>query len=126
MMLNLVSIPIPPEIAATPGKAHGMWKDGNLLVSRAQEEADGEVRWHMAISHRARYPKWDEIKEAAREVLPHECFYVMCFPPDKLWLSFHRNCFHLWETKDVWLVQQMITDGAFAHGFQPRPLILAP
>lgn len=124
--MELVSIPIPPVIANTPGKAHGMWQCGNLRVSRAQEFADDQARWHMAISHRARYPTWDEIKEAARQVLPTDVFYVMCFPPDKLWLNVHRNCFHLWETRDAWLVQQMITDGAAQAGFQPRPLILTP
>ena len=123
--MKLLAVPIPLGIAALPGRAHGMWKCGNILVSRACEEADGDARWHMAISHRARYPTWDEIKTAARELLPHDRFYVMCFPPEKLWLNVHRNCFHLWETKDAWLVRQMIADGEQRLGFESVKVTLA-
>jgi hypothetical protein len=110
--MSYIVVPIPAEIARIPGKAHGVWRyDNGVLVSRSFEPAGGEERWHMAVSHPARYPAWDEIKAAAREFLPADGFYVLCFPPERLWLNLHPHCFHLWETRDRWLIEQMIVDG---------------
>ena len=55
--------------------------------------------WHLSISHRERYPTWDEIKEAREEFLPMDKTFAMFFPPSKEYVNIHPNCFHLWETE---------------------------
>ena len=55
--------------------------------------------WHLSISHKDRYPTWDEIKSAREEHLPMDKTFAMYFPPSEEYVNLHQNCFHLWETK---------------------------
>lgn len=57
-------------------------------------------RHHLSISHKHRYPRWEEIKEARYTYLPPEIYVVMVLPPKGNYVNLHPNCFHLWETKD--------------------------
>lgn len=56
---------------------------------------------HMSISHSARYPGWDEMRDwvyscgffdATRDV-------VMVLPPPAEYVNIHNNCFHWWQKR---------------------------
>lgn len=53
--------------------------------------------WHLSISHKFRYPTWDEIAKARYALLPQEHDYVMHLPPPSDYVAIHANCFHLHE-----------------------------
>ncbi|AYO30619.1 hypothetical protein D2962_08275 [Biomaibacter acetigenes] len=64
-----------------------------ILISRD----DG--RLHLSISHKERYPTWDEIKQARYDLLPRTKDFAMILPKDGEYVNLHPNCFHLWEVK---------------------------
>ena len=53
--------------------------------------------WHLSVSHKSRYPIWDEIKACKYAFLPEIDMY-MSLPPEGEYINLHPNCFHLWET----------------------------
>ena len=66
---------------------------GTMLVLRSIDAG----RLHLSISHKHRYPTWDEIKRMREKYLPMDKFFVMVFPPRKHYVNCHPFCFHLWE-----------------------------
>lgn len=61
-------------------------------------------KWHLSISHRHRYPTWDEIKFARYEFLPDAKTIAMILPPRNEYVNFHPNCFHLHEIEEALIV----------------------
>lgn len=59
---------------------------------------DGGDR-HLSISHRDRYPTWDEILEARNWYFPEEMEVVMVLARKSEYVNIHKNCFHLWQSK---------------------------
>lgn len=58
-----------------------------------------EGLWHLSISHKTRYPTYDEIKAARYKFIPDKVTMAMLFPPKAEFVNVHPNCFHLWELK---------------------------
>lgn len=81
--------------------------DGHLTVIVAREPLgpDGEMQWHLSISHRTnhrpprpgRYPTWDEIADARYQLLPGDLTFVMELPPPGEYVAVHDTTFHLHE-----------------------------
>lgn len=81
--------------------------DGSLRALVAQEPLgpDGELQWHMSISHATnhappryvRYPTWDEIAHARYELLPADKTFAMLLPPPSEYVAVHPTTFHLHE-----------------------------
>ena len=71
----------------------------NILVDRIEGRERGVIvrRWHLSISHPARYPSWDEIKEARYALLPDDCTMAMLLPPKSQYVNIEETCFHLHE-----------------------------
>lgn len=57
----------------------------------------GDFGWHLSISHRHRYPTWDEIAKARYSLIPDDVTMIMVLPPEGEYVSISQNCFHLWE-----------------------------
>jgi hypothetical protein len=55
------------------------------------------ARWHLSISHKSRYPTWDEIRDARYKFLPLNITIAMILPPPSEYVNVHPNCFHLHE-----------------------------
>jgi hypothetical protein len=55
--------------------------------------------WHISISHKDRYPTWDEIKTVRYKLAPKDIAMSMIFPTEKDYVNIHENCFHLYELK---------------------------
>ena len=53
---------------------------------------------HASLSHRERYPTWDEIKAIREWVFPNDVEVVMVLPRAEDYVNLHPNCFHLWES----------------------------
>ena len=77
------------------------WRIGecNVMVGVEPNTERGIVRqrWHLSISHSARYPLWDEIKEARYKLVPLNVTMAMILPPPDEYVNVHSNCFHLHE-----------------------------
>ena len=54
---------------------------------------------HLSISHRERYPTWDEIKEARYQLCPDNVVMGMFLPPKEYYVNLDPNCFHLYEVR---------------------------
>jgi hypothetical protein len=57
----------------------------------------GTYGWHLSISHKTRYPLWDEIAEARYRCLPADICMAMILPPPDEYMNLHPNCFQLVE-----------------------------
>lgn len=85
---------------------------GGVTIMAAREPYDDDARpsaltrpapdstllWHLSISHRKRYPTWDEIMQARTHCLPADRAFAQLFPSSfEEFVNIHDNCFHLWE-----------------------------
>ena len=68
-----------------------------IICGREPLGPNGELRWHLSISHPHRYPHWDEIRDARYLLIPDEVTMVMFLPPQREYVNVHSNCFHLYE-----------------------------
>lgn len=68
-----------------------------IIVGHEPLGPGGELRWHLSISHRNRYPTWDEIKEARYRFIPDQVTMAMLLPPEDEYVNVHNNTFHLHE-----------------------------
>lgn len=77
----------------------------NLAIICAREPCgpQGQMRWHLSISHHHRNPTWEEIRDARYELIPEDVMVAMFLPPREQYVNVHRHCFHLYEVeqKDV-------------------------
>jgi hypothetical protein len=73
-----------------------VFRKGPLFVMVGLEED----RWHLSISHKDRYPVWDEITEARYSLLPNNITFAQLLPPKQEYVNLHPNTFHLWEIRD--------------------------
>jgi hypothetical protein len=84
-----------PNPLPWPAKAC-RWGDLTVLVDHVTD-----VGWHISISHRYRYPSWDEIKIARYTLCPKDITMVMYLPPEDEFVNVHERCFHLYEEKNA-------------------------
>jgi hypothetical protein len=70
-------------------------KYGELVVIVTKDNG----YWHLSVSHRNRYPTWDEIKDVRYKFLPNEITVGLLLPPKEEYVNVHPNCFHLWEVR---------------------------
>ncbi len=94
--MKLTSIPSP--VAG----ARAFYTSSNCSVMVASEPSGpkGEMRWHMSIAHRNRYPHWDEIREARYQLIPNDVTMCMVLPPVSEYVNVHSNCFHLFQLQE--------------------------
>jgi hypothetical protein len=73
--------------------------DCAILVSQEPLGPQGELRWHLSISHPSRYPAWDEIKTARYVLTPPEVTMALILPPPDEYVNVpaQDNVFHLHE-----------------------------
>lgn len=57
-------------------------------------------KWHLSISHRARYPTWDEVAEARYRLLPESIVAAMILPPRSAYINLDSHCFQVFEIDD--------------------------
>jgi hypothetical protein len=86
-------VPFTANVVASPVPGCQAWRLGACLVIAGIEQG----RWHLSISHRHRYPSWDEIREARYRFVPDDVMMAMLLPPRSEYVNIHPNCFHLHE-----------------------------
>lgn len=77
----------------------GRVADGILQVIVSYEQIDG-LKWHISVTHDARCPTWDELKQAKYTLLPSDADVEMSIVfPRKTddYVDIHKFCLHLWE-----------------------------
>ena len=76
--------------------------------------------WHMSISHAARYPVWDEIRDACFHCVPRSATMAMIVPAEgEPYVNLMENCMHLWQivgNKPAHFVQESEVDSACQRG----------
>lgn len=82
-----------------------VWRGGGLVVLLSRDDTQHGPLFHMSISHKHRYPTWDEIAAARYAILPATIDMMMVLPQTSDYVAIHPNCFHLWETPAEWGVQ---------------------
>jgi hypothetical protein len=109
-VLPLREAPLPAHLAATL-RANGVplddfryfaFGDVSCFVSREPAGKDGELLWHMSVSHPERHPTWDEIKFLRYRLLPADLCFGILLPPSKLYVNVpsQDHVFHVWEVTD--------------------------
>jgi len=68
-----------------------------VLASHEPYKKNGSSGIHISISHRSRYPTWDEIKYVRYKLGPSNKTMIIVLPPKQTYVNVHPNCFHLWE-----------------------------
>ena len=73
--------------------------DNNLAVMCGREPLgpQGQMRWHLSVSHHKRNPTWEEIRDLRYALIPDEVMVAMFLPPKKDYVDVHHYCFHLYE-----------------------------
>lgn len=56
--------------------------------------------WHLSISHRDRYPTWDEVADARYLLVPEDVTMALLLPPPEQYLNVHETTLHLWQIDD--------------------------
>lgn len=51
--------------------------------------------WHVTISHKKRYPTWDEVAHIRYALVPNELTMAMILPPREEYINIHNYCFQL-------------------------------
>ncbi len=76
--------------------------DNNLKILKS---IDNTEKWgalkHISISHRRRYPTWNEIIQLKNKFFGDvDC--MMILPKKENYVNAHKNCFHIWQTPQEW------------------------
>lgn len=102
---------VPDPVRQLPG-AHRAFRSAsgcNAIVSREPTQAapaaiwlppQAQLLWHLSISHRHRYPDWDEIADLRYALCPPDVTMAMLLPPPGEYINAHEFCFHLWQIED--------------------------
>lgn len=93
-MKKLLAIEMPSPVPDTRAFTLGACR---VIVGQEPTGPGGALYWHLSISHAARYPTWDEIKEARYRWVPDNVTMAMILPPRSQYVNIHPNCFHLHE-----------------------------
>ena len=75
-------------------------REGLTVCISIDDTAKFGPMFHMSISHRSRYPSWDEIHEARDAFLPAFREFMMVLPRRGEYVNVHPNCFHLHEVPE--------------------------
>ena len=71
------------------------YKMGDCTVVHRIEEEGGLQIYRLSISHKDRYPTWDEVAEARYRLIPDDVHMVMPLPPMEEYLNIHPYMFNL-------------------------------
>ena len=74
----------------------GIFKEDDLIIMVSIDDG----MWHLSISHKNRYPTFDEIRDARYKYIPDEVTMAMIYPPKAEYINVCETCFHLWEIKE--------------------------
>ena len=83
-----------------PGCRMFLWGVCHVIIGVERVGATGEPLIHLSISHKTRYPTWDEIFSARYFFIPDVIPMAMMLPPKEEYVDLHPNCFHLWEIEE--------------------------
>lgn len=73
-----------------------------IITAREPSGVEGQLLWHLSISHTDRHPTWDEIKVARYRLLPLDLTFGMILPPPRYYVNVpqQNHVFHLYEILD--------------------------
>lgn len=108
---KLTEIEVPAVTGGLPGDHSAFRTASGCTVLLALEPArrwpeeiwvptSALMLWHMSISHRHRYPTWDEIADVRYELVPDGVTMALLLPPRDRYVNTDEHCFHLWQIDD--------------------------
>lgn len=102
-------IPVPENLERWLKKEGSIWvkayvSDEGLRILYSKDQVQHGKLLHLSISHKDRYPSWDEIVET-KTVIMGDIDVMMILPKAIDYVNISENCFHLWETPKEWGVR---------------------
>lgn len=88
-------VPTPPFLGEA--KVFDSFPGGDLRCIVSKDEG----RWHLSMSHRSRYPTWDEMADARYRFIPNRAQMAMLAPPREEFVNVHDTTLHLWEAPEL-------------------------
>ncbi len=81
-----------------PGTKMFSWGECKVLIS----PPFGMNGYHMSISHKTRYPTWDEVRDSWYALIPNSNNRIgaMILPNKKDYINIHPHCFQVHELKE--------------------------
>lgn len=82
----------------------GVWlchRDHLALFAAMDPTAHGELL-HVSVSCESRYPRWNELSAVKAAFFGPDIDAMMVMPQEADYVNVMRNCFHLWQTPQVW------------------------
>jgi hypothetical protein len=105
--------PVPPELrewglemgVRTMRRFETLRSPGySVLLTRDPLGPEGiDPRWHLSVAGQTHLPPWDVVVAIAHDVRPGVPF-VIGVPPRSWWINVHPHCLHLWECRDLNLI----------------------
>lgn len=98
------------EIASPVAGCLAYRSNNNLAIICGREPCgpQGQLRWHLSVSHHHRNPTWEEIRDARYALIPDGVMVAMFLPPREDYVNAHKYCFHLYEVEKADLPKNMI------------------
>lgn len=69
---------------------------GPFTLIFSVEQHEESIHWHLSISHKERYPSWDEIMAFRSFMFDDDMEVIMVMPKVEEYVNLHQRCFHLW------------------------------
>jgi len=82
-----------------------VWRGAGLVVLVSDDATHHGTLRHISISHKHRYPTWEEIKAVRAAFMPADVDAMMMLPVAADYVNLHPNTFHIWQTPAAWEVQ---------------------
>jgi len=106
-----------PEIFRGVEGEHSFWRTGsgcNVIcgIEPARRAPAGIwippnalMLWHLSVSHKNRYPSYDEIADVRYALIPDDVTMAMLLPPQGQYVNLHDWCLHCWQIDDKRIIQ---------------------
>ena len=96
--MRLRELHFPPDASWPVGSLLGHSYQGPAGLRVIENREHGE--WHISVSHEARYPSWDELRDICWALHPERQFKVIVPRQGQPYTNAHAHCLHLWEDHD--------------------------
>jgi hypothetical protein len=93
------------RVRMAPAEVVGCWIGGGLKVIATIDPTHHGELVHVSISHRDRFPTWDEITSLRHAFYASDVDVMMVLPRASDYVNVHENCFHLYQTPTAWGIQ---------------------
>lgn len=74
--------------------------DGLMVIASCGEYEDGKEWLHISFSRKSRIPSYDDLQRVKRDFIGEDKKAVFVLPERENYVNIHKNCLHLFYSKD--------------------------